>query len=70
MLQISGADDSDIAVIAQALIHRWVENFNRSQSVPSAAQLSRVKAALPRSHGITQADYAFISFALTGFSEA
>lgn len=70
MLQISGADDSDIAAIAQALIHRWVENFNRSQLVPSAAQLSRVEAALLHSRGIAQADYAFISFALTGFSEA
>lgn len=69
LLELAGDDDCEVAALASAYVHRWITRYNRSQSVPSAAQLSRIEAALPAASGVSQQDRNQISFAVAGFGK-
>lgn len=38
--------DDGVRTFASRLIERWIENFNRSQTQPTAKQLQRISALL------------------------
>lgn len=68
LLHVAHEREEDLAVLAREYVVRWDANFNRSQTVPSRDQLSRLEVALVEAEpDLPGSTVASIRFSITAF---